>query len=170
MNIPDPTRPKMIIHTGFQWNYTTVLNILALAAFAVIYWLYRHRDTTSGRYAKDPVCGMQVETEHAPAARLLHDGPVYFCSDHCAHRYDADPQRFARPTNLGDTATVEPGAGGDATDLDPVCGMQVDAATVLHFVEHNNHRYLFCGPGCRAAFEANPEAYLPAEAPPGGAR
>ncbi|MGI8667485.1 MAG: permease [Jatrophihabitans sp.] len=91
--IPEPSRPTMIIRTGFQWNYTTILNLLALAVFAVIYWLYRHRDTTDSRYAKDPVCGMQVETADAPASRQTHDGPVYFCSDHCAHRYDSDPAR-----------------------------------------------------------------------------
>ena len=184
MNIPDPTRPKMIIHTGFQWNYTTVLNILALAVFAAIYWLYRHRDTTSGRYAKDPVCGMQVETEHAPASRMLPDGMTYFCSDHCAHRFDADPQRFPRTPRTGPTTDTEPGPSAASDDtghdsaVDPVCGMNVDPATAAHSVEHDGHRYVFCGPGCRTAFQAAPEAYLPAAAPdrddvntlPGGAR
>src|ERR1700744_3820038 len=53
-------------HPGFAWNYTTVLNLVALLGFAVLYWLYRHRDTSQQRYAKDPVCGMQVEREHTP--------------------------------------------------------------------------------------------------------
>ena len=49
-----------------------VLNIIALIAFAGLYWLYKHRDTSSAqRYAKDPVCGMQVEKEHAPATVRL---------------------------------------------------------------------------------------------------
>lgn len=56
----------MIVHTGFQWNYTTFLNIIALIAFAALHRLYRHRDTSSTQhYPKDLVCGMQVEKVHA---------------------------------------------------------------------------------------------------------
>ncbi len=119
VNIPDPSRPTMIIHTGFQWDYTTALNIIALAVFGVIYWLYRHRDTSGGQYAKDPVCGMQVETQHAPATRTTQDGPVYFCSDHCAHRFDADPQRFAGAFGRDPAVTIDSVAGaGDETEID----------------------------------------------------
>jgi len=32
-----------IVDTTFHWNYTTVLNIVFLALFAYLYWLYRHR-------------------------------------------------------------------------------------------------------------------------------
>jgi uncharacterized membrane protein YraQ (UPF0718 family)/YHS domain-containing protein len=81
--VPDPHRPAVIAQTGFRWNATTFLDVAALLAFVVIYRRYRTRDTTSGRYAIDPVCGMQVEVAHAPAHR---DGR-YFCSDHCAATY-----------------------------------------------------------------------------------
>ncbi len=36
---------------------------------------------------------------------------------------------------------------------DPVCGMTVDRSKALS-LEHNGKRYFFCGPGCRAKFEA----------------
>ena len=87
IGIADPGRPSMVVHTGFHWNYTTVLNLVAVAGFAVLYWLYRHRDTTGGRYAKDPVCGMQVEVEHAPATATVGEQQYWFCSDHCRHRF-----------------------------------------------------------------------------------
>ncbi|HKN64276.1 MAG TPA: YHS domain-containing protein, partial [Gaiellaceae bacterium] len=46
-------------------------------------------------YAIDPVCGMQVEVANA-AARSERDGvAVYFCSDHCRHRFEDDPDRYA---------------------------------------------------------------------------
>jgi hypothetical protein len=83
------TRPATVVSTGFSWNYTTYLNIVFLALFALLYWMYRNRGRFGGgdRYARDPVCGMQVETAHAPAT-LEHDGErVYFCSDHCAGRF-----------------------------------------------------------------------------------
>jgi uncharacterized membrane protein YraQ (UPF0718 family)/YHS domain-containing protein len=83
------TRPAAVVTTGFSWNYTTYLNIVFLALFALLYWTYRNRERlgAGGRYARDPVCGMQVEMAHAPAS-LDHGGQrLYFCSDHCAERF-----------------------------------------------------------------------------------
>jgi uncharacterized protein len=70
----------------FGWNYTTVLDVVALLGFALVFWLYRTREA-SDRYAKDPMCGMQVEKAHAPASRTNAGETFYFCSDHCAHRF-----------------------------------------------------------------------------------
>ncbi|WP_375480814.1 permease [uncultured Jatrophihabitans sp.] len=94
VRVPEPARPAMVVRTGFEWDYTTILNILALVGFAVVYRLYRRRDIGSARYAKDPVCGMQVEIALAPAHRLQDGRNVWFCSDHCAHRFDESPDRF----------------------------------------------------------------------------
>ncbi len=86
-------RPATVVSTGFSWNYTTYLNIVFLALFAVLYWMYRNRDRfgTGGRYARDPVCGMQVEKAHAPASHELDGRRVFFCSDHCAERFMEQP-------------------------------------------------------------------------------
>ena len=43
---------------------------------------------------------------------------------------------------------------------DPVCGMSVDPNTVHHTAEHKGKTYYFCAPGCKRAFEADPEKYL----------
>lgn len=43
---------------------------------------------------------------------------------------------------------------------DPVCGMQVDTATARHSTEYGGRTYYFCAPGCKRAFEADPEKYL----------
>ncbi|MBO0693106.1 MAG: permease, partial [Acidimicrobiaceae bacterium] len=72
-----------VVGDTLRWNYTSVLNIIALIAFASLYWLYRNRERYGGGtgYARDPVCGMQVETANAPAGRV-HDGRhFYFCSE-----------------------------------------------------------------------------------------
>jgi hypothetical protein len=90
------SRPTVIAGDTLHLDYTTVLDIIALAVFAVLYWLYRNRDNLGGGtgYAKDPVCGMQVEIRYAPAT-LKHQGqPVYFCSEHCQQRFEKDPQRY----------------------------------------------------------------------------
>ena len=52
---------------------------------------------------RDVVCGMQVETEHAPASRGHDDHEHWFCSDRCATQFDGDPAGFcsATPTEAG---------------------------------------------------------------------
>jgi uncharacterized membrane protein YraQ (UPF0718 family)/YHS domain-containing protein len=116
-----PTAPVgergMVGRDVFGWNYTTVLDLVALVAFAGIYWLYRNRERFGAGtgHAKDPVCGMQVQPAHAPATRS-HDGTTYhFCSDHCARRFDADPARFATTDPFRET-TADPGAAATHAD------------------------------------------------------
>ncbi|MHB1487235.1 MAG: permease [Acidimicrobiales bacterium] len=94
-------RPIHIVATHFQWNYTTVLNIIFLAIFGVLYWLYRNRDRLGGGQglALDPVCGMQVRTHDAPARIVEEAQTYYFCSDRCADRFRAEPERFTEPTS-----------------------------------------------------------------------
>jgi YHS domain-containing protein len=78
------------VHAGFEWNYTAVLNIIFIGVLVLLYWLARNRTRLGGGdgYALDPVCGMQVRTADAPVTR--HDGErsYWFCSDHCADRFD----------------------------------------------------------------------------------
>ncbi len=93
---PDTAVHGMVGRDVFGWNYTTVLDVIALIGFAAIFWLYRIRHRLGGGsgYAKDPICGMQVQAAHAPAQRLAGGQTLYFCSDHCAHRFDTDPQKI----------------------------------------------------------------------------
>ena len=88
---PPELKHGMVGRDVWGLNYTTVLDFVALAAFAGIYWLYRSRDRFGGGagYAKDPVCGMQVEKAHPGASSRQAGVTVYFCSDHCREKYDA---------------------------------------------------------------------------------
>ena len=172
LSIPDPPRPTMIVPTRFSWDYTSILNIIAVIGFGALYWMYRNRDTSGPqRYAKDPVCGMQVEIEHAPASRR-HDGhTVYFCSDHCAHRFDDEPARFLETSSSttdsesSSTAAVDGVAGEQA--LDPVCGMTVDPATAEHRAIRDGRSYWFCSAGCRQKFLSDPADDSPLHVLPG---
>jgi uncharacterized protein len=88
----EPThRPALVAPTEFSWNYTTFLNIFFLFVFAGLWWLARNQERLGGGagYAIDPVCGMQVEVGNAPARSELDGRVVYFCSDHCRHRFEA---------------------------------------------------------------------------------
>ena len=149
-----PTPPAgehgMVGRDVFGWNHTTVLDVVALIVFAGIYWLYRNRERFGGGagYAKDPVCGMQVEVAHAPATAVRDGVTYFFCSDHCRHRFDADP------------AADHPAPAEGVAAVDPVCGMTVAVDGARHTAQHEGERYWFCGPGCREHFLADPPAVL----------
>ena len=44
--------------------------------------------------AIDPVCGMTVDTETAPAKAEYESKTYYFCTEACADTFRADPERF----------------------------------------------------------------------------
>lgn len=43
---------------------------------------------------------------------------------------------------------------------DPVCKMEVDEKTAQYTSEHKGKTYYFCAPGCKKAFETDPQKYL----------
>ena len=64
---------------------------------------------------------------------------------------------------LASTGGAEPGAEEQAQAaeaVDPVCGMTVTADASGRPFEYQGTTYYFCCPGCRAAFEKDPEAHL----------
>ena len=153
-------------HVGF--NYTTALNLIAVAAFGYLYWLYRNRERFGGGdgLAKDVVCGMQVRTSDAPAQALHHGKTFYFCSDGCHDRFVADPDRFASDADQSDAGAAEdhPQEGDTDSSLttDPVCGMSVDSANPPARVEFEDDHVGFCSDGCRETFLADPVRYAAA--------
>ena len=44
--------------------------------------------------------------------------------------------------------------------VDPVCQMDVDPKDAKWTSEYKGKKYFFCAPGCKKAFEKNPEKYL----------
>ena len=52
-----------------------------------------------------------------------------------------------------------------AIEIDPVCGMEVDAETSQLSLEHDGETYWFCGKGCLLDFRDDPAAYLADEGP-----
>jgi YHS domain-containing protein len=43
---------------------------------------------------------------------------------------------------------------------DPVCGMMVEESPDAITYEYNGKKYYFCAPGCKRAFEKDPEKFL----------
>jgi Cu+-exporting ATPase len=50
---------------------------------------------------------------------------------------------------------------------DPVCGMSVDVASAEYRSVQGETTYYFCSPGCKQAFDQNPQRYVAAA---GGAK
>lgn len=43
---------------------------------------------------------------------------------------------------------------------DPVCGMEVEEKEAAGKSEYKGKTYYFCAPGCKKAFDENPEKYI----------
>ena len=94
---PRPTRDD--IFGTISVDYKLFLNLLGAAIFATFFWL------TVRRGATDPVCGMKVD--RAKALRQEFGGATYyFCSEHCLHEFEAEPQFDARGTVRRTEATA----------------------------------------------------------------
>jgi len=44
---------------------------------------------------KDPVCGMQVDQNKAPATSTYQGQKYSFCGQDCKNKFDKEPQRYA---------------------------------------------------------------------------
>ncbi len=95
--VPTGPRPSRADVFGtVSVNYTLALNVLGIVIFAALFWL------TIRRGATDPVCGMKVDRAKAVRKDLAGES-FYFCSEHCLHAFEADPQSFAAGGGLDRT-------------------------------------------------------------------
>ncbi|MBO0768788.1 MAG: permease [Solirubrobacterales bacterium] len=90
---PAGARPSRAdIFSAVRIDYKLVLNVLGLVIFAALFTL------TARRGATDPVCQMKVDRAKA-AGKTRHAGQTYyFCSTHCLHTFEADPERWLKPS------------------------------------------------------------------------
>ena len=93
-------RPSIgsIAERPVTWNYTSVLDIVFGVVFCALVAL------TIRRGAKDPVCGMTVDTR-AGGPTLEHAGKTWhFCGTGCRDRFAADPEVFSSRSRAAATA------------------------------------------------------------------
>jgi YHS domain-containing protein len=50
---------------------------------------------------KDPVCGMQVDENKAPATSSYQGRKYSFCGQECKDKFDREPQRYAQSAQQG---------------------------------------------------------------------
>jgi uncharacterized protein len=97
---PRPTRAD--IFSAVHVDYKLALNVLGVVIFAALFWLTARRGVT------DPVCGMKVDRNKA-VSKELGGETYYFCSNHCLHAFEAEPDKYLR-----ENTSVDHGHAGHA--------------------------------------------------------
>ncbi|HYE75681.1 MAG TPA: YHS domain-containing protein, partial [Blastocatellia bacterium] len=127
----------------------------------------------------DPVCGMTIDPQQAAGKYEYNGVTYYFCSTTCLSKFSANPEIYLNKATRTASATAQiqplvtlsskrslpvmsapslPQVG--QTEIDPVCGMNVDPERAAGKYEYLGKTYYFCCPRCLEKFQANPEQYL----------
>jgi len=93
----------------------------------------------------DPVCGMTVDPDNAAGSYEYNGKTYYFCSTHCLHRFQEDPETFLQksaPASIGITRAprsvtnarkytcpMHPEIIRDGPGSCPICGMALEPLT-----------------------------------------
>jgi uncharacterized protein len=100
-----------ILEAQPTWNYTTFLDLAALALMAVLAWRFfktggvdmvramSHPPEAHVMAVKDPVCGMSVDAATATEKAEYLGTTYYFCSAGCRASFERDPARYAAATH-----------------------------------------------------------------------
>ncbi len=97
-------------------------------------------DTSAPETATDPVCGMKVDPLKTAHRTERGGEPVYFCSAGCRSKFEADPEKYAKPHSERPQAAVIEGAiytcpmhpqiRQEGPGSCPICGMALEPETI----------------------------------------
>ena len=84
--------------------------------------------------SKDPVCGMNVKPESAAGKETYQGQTYYFCSQGCAAKFHADPDKYLSPLTIQPappvgskyTCPMHPEIIRDKPGSCPICGMALE--------------------------------------------
>jgi Cu+-exporting ATPase len=94
----------------------------------------------------DPVCGMEVDPEHAAGKSELGGTTYYFCSPGCKQKFDANPAAYlgeapkpqpAAPAGTIYTCPMHPEVRQEGPGTCPKCGMALEPETITAVEEKN---------------------------------
>lgn len=61
---------------------------------------------------KDPICGMQIDSDAADATETYEGRPYHFCSTYCHEIFRHEPSRYAMDAQRESESTVSGRPGG----------------------------------------------------------
>ena len=79
---------------------------------------------------KDPVCGMEIETDEAFTTRQSKGQTLYFCSENCVKQFDAAPEKYTPAVSSATTGIAENVNGPLRLEL-PVHGLNRSGGPAL---------------------------------------
>jgi len=128
--------------------------VAALRADVPYIGLVASRKRGEAVLASIDVCGSVKARVHTPAgldigARTPEEVALSILAEIISTR----PRQSGRPVGEGAATSTE-------SALDPVCGMSVSMIDASLHLDHDGHRYWFCGTGCLRAFAADPRTYV----------
>jgi Cu+-exporting ATPase len=121
----------------------------------------------------DPVCGMNVDPQHASGTYEYKANSYYFCNPRCLEKFKESPEKYLQNAGSSPAMSSMVSLGAVSAEktnsvVDPVCGMNVDPQYAAGKYEYQGQIYYFCNPGCQNKFKSDPAHYLhPAKAIPG---
>jgi P-type Cu+ transporter len=137
---------------GFLVAFAFVLTAIAMPAIAAA-------PTKSAKKVEYtcPVLGEKVvDIAHAP--KSVYKGKTYyFCCPGCKPMFDKNPEKYIKTA----AATSKPAA--KATSKSVICPVMGKKVTDLKHAPKSVYKgktYYFCCPGCKPAFDKNPEKYI----------
>ncbi len=56
--------------------------------------MHMEKPASTGKTARDPVCGMEVNVDKAPATSVYQGQTYYFCAPGCKREFDNNPAKY----------------------------------------------------------------------------
>jgi Cu+-exporting ATPase len=104
----------------------------------------------------DPVCGMLINAQTAHTSRRYEGWDLYFCSEGCVRRFDADPQRYVRTKYMREYMEAEDSVRKTAPSATTGVGATVDGPVSIELPLAGLKGSRSGGPALEHALEAVP--------------
>ncbi|HET7273466.1 MAG TPA: heavy metal translocating P-type ATPase [Rubrobacter sp.] len=102
----------------------------------------------------DPVCGMLIDAQNDHASRRYEGRELYFCSEGCVRRFDANPQRFGHSKYMREYMGTEDASWGMASSATTGVGATVEGPVSIELPLTGLKRARSGGPALEHALEA----------------
>jgi xanthine dehydrogenase accessory factor len=157
----DPTSIVVVATQGHDDEDTLERAVRAEPAFVGLVASHKRGEAVLALLADRGVPGELLEKVHVPVGMDLG----HTSHTEIAVAVLAELVSLKAKGELSQARAEEMLVSAPDTAIDPVCGMTVTADDSSRPFEYQGTTYYFCAPGCRAAFEKDPESFIKETAP-----